>query len=98
MTINWPIIDQAPVANHRRLAQKARRRRQRPASCENVSHPSKRREGAVRMATNKELAIGKGGEGSWEEREEEVAKIGRQHGEEKVRIGDNTMEGVFRVD
>ena len=50
------------------------------------------------MATNKELAIGKGGEGSWEEREEEVAKIGRQHGEQKVRIGENTMEGVFRVD
>ena len=45
------------------------------------------------MATNKELAIGKGGEGSREQREEDVAGIGGQHGGEKVRIGENRMEG-----
>ena len=45
------------------------------------------------MATNKELTIGKGGEGSREQREEDVAGIGGQHGEGKVRIGENRMEG-----
>ena len=46
------------------------------------------------MATNKELALGKGGEGSREEREEDVGGIGGQHGKGKVRIGENRMEGV----
>ena len=45
------------------------------------------------MAANKQLAIGKGGEGSWEQREEDVAGIEGQHNKEKVRIGENKMEG-----
>lgn len=45
------------------------------------------------MAMNKGLAIGGGGEGSWEWRGEEVGGIGGRHGKEEVRIGESGMEG-----